>query len=64
LEVVQVHPGAAAGDRLPGEVILKYSDVRTAPAPDQAILDFCESTYEAGARLAQWDRPHLERAAK
>ena len=64
LDAEPVHPAAAYWDRQLGEFILRYSDVRTAPAPDQAILDFCESTYEAGARLAQWDRPHLERAAK
>ena len=44
-----------------GEFILKYDDVRSADAPDQAILDFCQSTYEAGAKLAQWDRNALER---
>ena len=44
-----------------GEFLLKYEDVRTAPSPDQAILDFSESTYEAGAKLAHWDREALER---
>jgi len=43
------------------EFILKYDDARTAPSPDQAILDFCQSTYEAGANLAHWDRAALER---
>jgi hypothetical protein len=28
--------------------------------PDQAILDFMQSTYEAGANLAKWDRENLE----
>ena len=32
-----------------------------AASPDQAILDFCQSAYEAGAKLAQWDRASLER---
>jgi hypothetical protein len=44
-----------------GEFLLKYDDVRTAESPDQAILDFCQSTYDAGANLAQWDRGALER---
>jgi len=44
-----------------GEFILKYDDVRAAESPDQAILDFCQSTYEAGANLAGWDRAALER---
>jgi hypothetical protein len=42
------------------EFILKYEAIREAEAPEQAILDFCQSTYEAGARLAQWDRQALE----
>jgi hypothetical protein len=62
LDAEPVRPAAAYWDRQLGEFILKYSDVRVAPAPDQAILDFCESAYEAGAKLAQWDRSHLERA--
>jgi hypothetical protein len=43
------------------EFILPYEDVRTAASPEQAILEFCQSTYEAGARLAGWDRAALER---
>jgi hypothetical protein len=62
LEAEPVRPDAAYWDRQLGEFILKYDDVRTAAAPDQSILDFCESAYEAGAKLAQWDRAHLERA--
>ena len=63
LEAQPVRPASAYWDRELGEFLLKYSNVRTAPSPDRAILDFCESAYEAGARLAQWDRVHLERAA-
>lgn len=54
-------PGAAYWDTQLGEFILKYDDVRMAESPDQAILDFCQSTYEAGAKLAHWDRDTLER---
>ena len=43
------------------EFILKYDDVRTLPSPDDAILEFLQSTYEAAATLAHWDRPALER---
>src|SRR5438132_26066 len=46
-----------------GEFFVNYDDVRAAASPDQAILDFCQSTYEAGAKLAQWDRHALERGA-
>jgi hypothetical protein len=45
-----------------GEYFLRYDDVRRAPSPDQALLDFCQSTYEAGANLAKWDRAALERS--
>jgi hypothetical protein len=44
-----------------GEFILLYDDVRAAESPDTAILDFCQSSYEAGANLAGWDRRALER---
>jgi hypothetical protein len=35
--------------------------VRTASSPDQMIADFVDSTYEAAATLAHWDRKGLER---
>lgn len=43
------------------EFLLMYDDVRRAPSPRQTLLDFLQSTYEAGANLAQWDRNELER---
>ena len=43
------------------EFILLYDDARSAASPSQALLDFCESTYEAAATLAHWDRNELER---
>jgi hypothetical protein len=63
IEKAIVRPGAAYWETQLGEFILKYEDVRAAQSPNQAILDFCESTYEAGANLAQWDRDALERKA-
>jgi hypothetical protein len=56
-----VKPQAAYWDPQMGEFFLKYDAVRTAPDPEAAILDFCQSTYEAGARLANWDRKAFER---
>jgi hypothetical protein len=38
-----------------GEFLLPYEAVRTADDPRAALLDFLESTYRAGAELAQWD---------
>lgn len=43
------------------EFVLMYDDVRSAPSPRDAILDFAQSAYEAGANLAKWDRSLLER---
>jgi len=47
-----------------GEFFLMYDDMRTADDPEQALLDFCQSTYEAGASLGNWDRSSLERTAR
>jgi hypothetical protein len=44
-----------------GEFVLPYDVVRSAPSPDQTLLAFLESTYEAAADLAGWDRASLER---
>jgi len=43
------------------EYLLFYDDVRTAPDPDAVLMDFLQSTYDAGANLAKWDRAFLER---
>jgi hypothetical protein len=45
------------------EFILMYDDVRTAQNPRRTLLDFLQSSYEAGATLANWDRAALERQA-
>ena len=58
----RVRPDAAYYHRELGEFILPYEAVRTAASPDQAILDFVDSTYSQAATLARWDRPALERA--
>jgi hypothetical protein len=43
-----------------GEFLLRYEDVRRVSSPDEAILDFFETTYRAGARIANWDLDGLE----
>jgi hypothetical protein len=43
------------------EYVLMYDDVRRATSPRDEILEFAQSTYEAGANLAGWDRAALER---
>lgn len=44
-----------------GEFILPYEAVRTASSPDDKLLAFLQSTYEAAANLGNWDRVDLER---
>jgi len=56
----KVHPDAAFFSEALGEFILPYDAVRTADDPDKALLDFLQSTYEAAAISAKWDRDALE----
>jgi len=42
------------------EFILMYDDMRRAESPEEVLLEFFQSTYQAGARLAKWDRAALE----
>jgi hypothetical protein len=57
-----VRPGKAFYHPQMKEFFLMYDDVRLDPSPRQALLEFLQSTYEAGANLAKWDRAELERA--
>jgi hypothetical protein len=43
-----------------GEFLLMYDDVRQAKDPRKDLLDFLQTTYEAGANLANWPRADLE----
>ncbi|HET9315444.1 MAG TPA: DUF5996 family protein [Vicinamibacteria bacterium] len=43
------------------EFLLPYDVVRVAEDPDAVLLEFLQSTYEAAATLAKWDREALER---
>jgi Family of unknown function (DUF5996) len=55
-----VRPDAAFFHQGLGEFILPYDAVRTASNPDATLLAFLQSTYEAAANLAKWDRAALE----
>jgi hypothetical protein len=57
----RVGPKGAYFDNQLGEFILKYEIAQTAQSPTAALLKFCQTTYEAGARLGNWDREALER---
>lgn len=56
-----VGPQGARWDDELGEFILPYEVVRTADDPDTALLEFLQSTYEAAADTARWDRDALDR---
>jgi hypothetical protein len=56
----KVRPEAAFFSEALGEFILPYDAVRTADDPDKALLDFLQSTYQAAAIAANWDRDALE----
>lgn len=56
----KVRPDAAFYHSQLGEFVLMYDDVRRAASPKSALMDFLQSTYEAGAHLSKWDRSALE----
>jgi hypothetical protein len=58
---VPVKPASAFYSQDLGEFILPYDSVRLAESPDDTLLEFLQSTYEAAANLAGWDRQALER---
>jgi hypothetical protein len=55
-----VRPDAAFYSADLREFILPYEAVRQAESPDDALLEFLQTTYEAAANLAHWDRASLE----
>ena len=57
---VKVAPAEAFFSKELGEFILPYDAVRTAREPEAALMAFLQSTYDAAADLAKWDRGNLE----
>ena len=55
-----VKPAAARFDQKLGEFLLPYEAVRTSADPQEDLMSFLQSTYEAAADLAEWDRQALE----
>ena len=55
-------PAAASYNKELGEFLIMYDDVRASASPRQALLDFCQSTYDAAANLGHWDRAALEKS--
>ena len=61
LDAATIQPAQGFWDRGLGEFILPYEDLRTSASPDETLLTFLQSTYDAAADLAHWDRKALER---
>jgi hypothetical protein len=57
-----VRPTAARYVTELGEFVLPYDAVRSADNPDEMLLEFCRSTYDAAATLGKWDRAMLDRS--
>ena len=57
----KVAPQDAAYNGDVGQFLLDYDAVRASASPDEALLDFAQSTYEAAANRGGWDRKGLER---
>jgi hypothetical protein len=59
-EQASIRPAEAYYDDHFREFLLPYDAVRSAAEPRQVLMDFLQSTYQAGADLAHWDREALE----
>ena len=62
-EGVQVKPDGAFYSRDLREFLLPYDRVRESSSPDETLLEFLQTTYEAAATLGRWDRSALETGA-
>ncbi|MBV8052770.1 MAG: hypothetical protein JOZ80_16405 [Acidobacteriaceae bacterium] len=60
LERQQISPESAFYHPELKEFLLLYDDLRRAENPEQELLQFLQTTYEAGATLAHWNRAELE----
>ena len=58
-----LRPAAARWADSGGMALLRYDDVRGRPDPRRAVLLFCQTAYDAGARMAGWERDELESSA-
>ena len=62
LAQASIRPSAAFYSTQLSEFLLIYEDVRKADSPEDTLMEFLESTYQAGATLAHWNRKELEKA--
>lgn len=59
----KVKPPAASYNAQVKEFVLPYDDVRRSTSPDEMLLQFAQSTYDAASSLGKWDRAALEEKA-
>ena len=55
-----IKPDFASFDKKFGEFVMPYEAMRQSPDPEAALMEFLQSTYEAAANCARWDRAALE----
>ena len=55
-----IEPEQARFDKNLGEFLLSYADVIKSDNPEDTLLSFLQSTYEAAANNGNWDRAALE----
>ncbi|MEM9554274.1 MAG: DUF5996 family protein [Acidobacteriota bacterium] len=60
LENWPIEPAAASWHADLGEFVLPYAAVAEADSPDEVLLEFLTSSYDAAAGLAEWDREALD----
>jgi hypothetical protein len=56
----KVQPSSASYNTIMREFVLPYEAVRTSKSPDETLLEFAQSTYDAASTLGKWDRGALE----
>ena len=61
LEAATILPPKAGYNTALGEFIYRYEDLRQEASPEAALMSFLQSSYDAAANLAHWDRRALER---
>ena len=55
----KVQPDSAAYNSQLKEFVLPYEKMRTASNPDEVLLQFAQSTYDAASTLGKWEREAL-----
>jgi hypothetical protein len=63
LKTAAIRPPGGHYNTQMSEFVLPYDEVRRSADPEATLLEFLQSTYDAAADLAHWDRRELERSA-